>query len=199
MKVENISQKKYSTNFKAIKSIKCEGLYKKFPEEGKKLIQTFKENAKAMDFCKKYDVDIVFFAQEKAMNCVDSSINIHYKDPTKGFFKRLSDAICGNEDLIRVFGFGNKYNIKDSIHESTMELNEMITAQYGQYNKSGLLNIHIKNAEKNIEANLLEKAKKQAKTEEINKAKISAREQFEKDSSELEEMLSKLKDSTKKN
>ena len=199
MKVENISQNNYSTNFKAIRSIKCEGLYKKFPEEGKKLIQTFKENAKAMDFCRKYDVDIVFFAQEKAMNCVDSSINIHYKDPTKGFFKRLSDAILGKEDLIRVFGFGNKYNIKDSIHESTMELNEMITAQYGQYNKSGLLNIHIKNAEKNIEANLLEKAKKQAKTEEINKAKISAREQFEKDSSELEEMLSKLKDSTKKN
>jgi hypothetical protein len=73
----------------------------------------------------------------------------------------------------------------------------MITAQHGQYNKSSLLNSHIKNAEKNIEANLLEKAKKQAKTEEINKAKISAREQFEKDSSELEEMLSELKDSTK--
>lgn len=198
MKVENISQNNYSTNFKAIKSIKCEGLYKKFPEEGKKLIQSFKENAKAMDFCKKYDVDIVFFAQEKAMNSVDSSINIHYKDPTKGFFKRLSDAICGNEDLIRVFGFGNKYNIKDSIHESTMELNEMIASQYGQYNKSGLLNSHIKVAEKNIESNLLEKAKKQAKTEEINRAKISAKEQFEKDSSELEKMLSELKDSTKK-
>ena len=126
MNVGNISQNNNSTNFKAIKSVRCEGLLKKFPEEGKKLIQTFKENTKAMDFCRKYDVDIVFYAQEKAMNSVDSSINIHYKDPTKGFFKRLSDAICGKEDLVRVFGFGNKFNVKDSLLASTRELNEMM-------------------------------------------------------------------------
>ena len=81
MNVGNISPNQNSTNFKAIKSIKCEGLYKKFPEEGKKLIQTFKENAKVMEFCRKYDVDIVFNASEKNMNCVQSILSIFYKIP----------------------------------------------------------------------------------------------------------------------
>jgi hypothetical protein len=35
MQVQNNPQMASATSFKAIKSVKCEGLYKKFPEEGK--------------------------------------------------------------------------------------------------------------------------------------------------------------------
>ena len=49
-------------NFKAIKSIKSAGLYKNQPRLVQGLVETFQTNKTAMDFCKKYDVDIATIA-----------------------------------------------------------------------------------------------------------------------------------------
>ena len=68
MQVQNVglSQNNYSQkhnpNFTAIKSVKCDGLYKKYPELANELVTAFKKNPTAMEFCKKYDVDVVFYA-----------------------------------------------------------------------------------------------------------------------------------------
>ena len=60
MQVQNdCSVGNYNTSFKRIRSIKCAGLYKKQPQYANKLIEAFKQNEKAMEFCKKYDVDIL--------------------------------------------------------------------------------------------------------------------------------------------
>ena len=199
MKVENISQNNYSTNFKAIKSMKCEGLYKKFPEEGKKLIQTFKENAKAMEFCRKYDVDIVFNASEKNMNSVESILSIFYKNPAKNIFQRFSSWLFGGDNCIRIFGFGNNYNIKDSLKHSTRELNEMMTSQTMVTNKfynprkSGTLDSHVTMAEDNIEIELEMKHSRK-----LNKAKKEKpQNNYHKDSEELKNMMNEVIDSTK--
>lgn len=199
MKVENISQKKYSTNFKAIKSIKCEGLYKKFPEEGKKLIQTFKENAKAMEFCRKYDVDIVFNASEKNMNSVESILSIFYKNPAKNIFQRFSSWLFGGDDCIRIFGFGNNYNIKDSLKHSTRELNEMITSQtmvtnkYYNPRKSGTLDSHVMMTEDNIQIRL--DMKHSQKTKEADKE--NPLNNYHKNTEELKNMMNEVINSTK--
>ena len=40
----------YNQSFTGIKKVKCLGLYEKYPDLGKELVDTFKNNSKAMDF-----------------------------------------------------------------------------------------------------------------------------------------------------
>ena len=93
--------------------------------------------------------------------------------------------------------FGNKFNVKDSLLASTRELNEMMMDMNKIYNKSGLLNSHIQIAEDQISLNMENKAKKLVDKNEANKAQNAIKEQFKKDSTDLEKMLEELKDSTK--
>ena len=53
--INSYNDKKNQPNFTAIKSLKMEGLYKKYPELGKQLVDTFQSSPRAMEFCKKYD------------------------------------------------------------------------------------------------------------------------------------------------
>ncbi|MBE7710535.1 MAG: hypothetical protein E7Z92_00180 [Cyanobacteria bacterium SIG31] len=130
-----------SPNFKAIKSVRCEGLYKKFPEQGKILVDTFKNNKTAMEFCKKYDVKLVFHACEEAMHSVKSSILIFLENPTKGWFSRL---INGKYDKIDLAGYGNKYEVGKSLEESTKRLVDYMLESTNGKPVSGLLNQHLK-------------------------------------------------------
>ena len=66
----NYSSQRHNPNFTAIKSVKCDGLYKKYPELANELIEALKQNPKAMEFCKKYDVDIIFYAIKQYQNSV---------------------------------------------------------------------------------------------------------------------------------
>ncbi len=49
----NFSQNnnRYNQSFAGIRQVKCSGLYKKYPELGKEMVDTFKDNPKVMDFC----------------------------------------------------------------------------------------------------------------------------------------------------
>lgn len=68
MQIQNVTlaqnnySQRHNPNFTSIKSVKCEGLYKKTPELATDVVEAFKANPKAMEFCRKYDVDIVFYA-----------------------------------------------------------------------------------------------------------------------------------------
>ena len=95
----------YNQSFTGIKKVKCLGLYEKYPDLGKELVDTFKNNSKAMDFCKKYDVDIIFHAAKDYIDSVKSSVNIFYDNVTKSKFKKFFN---NHEDRIEISGWGNE-------------------------------------------------------------------------------------------
>ena len=70
-------------NFQALKSLKYRGLYKKYPEQAKKLKQAFMNNKIAMDFCKTYDVDVSIGAKKHGKNILSSYIRLDFINPIK--------------------------------------------------------------------------------------------------------------------
>ena len=119
MKVINASSTNNTTNFKAIKNVKCKGLYKEFPKYGKELVDSFNSNSKAIEFCKKYDVNLIFNACIDAMNSVKSSMQIIFKNPTKNKFL----GFLGNQkDKIELTSYGNTHFVEGSLKDSTNRL-----------------------------------------------------------------------------
>ena len=148
MFVQNNPQMASATSFKAIKSVKCEGLYKKFPEEGKKLVDAFKNNSKAMDFCKKYDVNVVFYAVKEQFESVASSLHIFFKNPAKSWVSKLID---GKQDKIELNGYGNAYNTKKSLEESTKQLVNYMEESTPNKSVSGVLDQHLELKDEEIQ------------------------------------------------
>ena len=70
-------------NFQALKSLKYRGLYKKYPEQAKKLKQAFMNNKIAMDFCKTYDVDVSIGAKKHGKNILSNYIRLDFINPIK--------------------------------------------------------------------------------------------------------------------
>ncbi len=161
-----------SPNFKAIKSVKCEGLYKEFPRYGKDLVDTFKKNPTAMEFCRKYDVDLVFHACKDMMNSVRSTILLIFENPTKSKFL----GFLGNrKDKIELSGYGNAYNYDASLKASTNTLIDYMLDSTEGKPVTGLLDSHIKLKEKEINDILLKKElnakdKQQIKGEDLPNA-----------------------------
>ena len=128
-------------NFKAIKSVKHQGLYKKHPKLAQNLVDTFKTNKTAMDFCKKYDVDIVFDACKDIMDSVKSSVAIFFKNPAK---TKCFGLISNVKDSIIIHGYGNKYNIPESLKEGTKNLELHIIEEGTREGSTGILTGNIK-------------------------------------------------------
>ncbi|MGN0031018.1 MAG: hypothetical protein ACI37Q_03590 [Candidatus Gastranaerophilaceae bacterium] len=160
----NYSSQRHNPNFTAIKSVKCEGLYKKYPELANELIEAFKQNPKAMDFCKRYDVDIIFHAMKQYRDSVQSSLHIFFdnisKSKTEKFFERLFGS---NNDKIVLHSWGSGYSVPKSIEQSTKEMVESIILPERKVADGycgGLLNAHIEATEAEIQKVLDEKASK---------------------------------------
>ena len=112
-------------NFKAIKSIKVAGLYKEHPELGKKLVDAFQTNDIAMNFCKKYDVKIIFDAYRYTRYYVKSSIRIIiYKTKSFGKLQDINVKRCGDES----------FDVDRNLSISTKKLSEDIIENYGDLN-----------------------------------------------------------------
>lgn len=158
----NYSQKS-NPNFTSIKSVRCEGLYKKYPELANNLVDTLKNNPNAMEFCKKYDVDIVFHAMKQFQEGVESSIHIFFDNVAKSKTRKFFDKLSGNnDDKVVLHAWGNKYSIPESIEASTAELAECISPERkvnGRY-LGGMLDAHIKLADDKMQKVLDEKSKK---------------------------------------
>lgn len=192
MRIQNDSTQLPTTvqapNFKAIKSVRCEGLYKKYPEYGQELVDTFKKNPKAMEFCKKYDVDIVFHAFKRAVSATESSIHILFKNPAKKTFL----GILGNKrDEIALHGFGNQYEEKLSLGQSTANLKDYI-AENIPGKTSGVLDSHIELKEEEIQEVLDKKAAKLAQKQEKSEATRNSKNKIAADTEKLQDSIQEL-------
>lgn len=178
MQIQNVTlsqnnySQKHNPNFTAIRSVKCEGLYKKYPELANNLVSAFKENPTAMAFCKKYDVDIVFAAIKQMQDTVESSIHIVFDNISKSKVRRFFEGVLGkNDDKVVLHAWGNEYSLPCSIEKSTQNLAEHISPEVktAEGYRGGMLDSHLKNAEERIQTALnkrLEKiSKKKAKAE----------------------------------
>lgn len=196
MNIENrpYSGVKSNPNFTSIRSIKCSGLYKKHPEYGQELVDAFKKSPKAMEFCKKYDVDIVFYAAKERMAAVNSEIHVFFDDISRGKFKRFFDAINGKKEDVTIGCFSNEYDVEKSLHKSTRELIDRILPKSAGTNKNqnGLFDSHLKYADERVQEALDKKAQKleqiQIKTNQKEQARnkqIQARENLNNSINEL--------------
>jgi LPS O-antigen subunit length determinant protein (WzzB/FepE family) len=193
MFVQNNPQMASATSFKAIKSVKCEGLYKKFPEEGKKLVDAFKNNSKAMDFCKKYDVNVVFYAVKEQFESVASSLHIFFKNPAKTkFFGLIKNA----DDKISLSVYDYRGGIKESLEKSTARLKDYITENIPG-KTSGVLDSHIHYKQEEISEYLAQKSKKEQ--EAVKKANLKNQLKSQKISAEesLKESIENLVNNSK--
>lgn len=194
MQVQNVglSQNNYSQkhnpNFTAIKSVKCDGLYKKYPELANELVTAFKKNPTAMEFCKKHDVDIVFYAVKQMQDAVESSIHIFFDNISKSKARKFFDKLVGNnDDKIVLHAWANNYSLPSSMEQSTQRLVEYISPErkIGDRYRGGMLDSHIKSADERIQKVINEK--RQDKYVQAQPVKASK--------SGLEEKQAKLQDS----
>lgn len=123
----------------------------------------FKKNPKAMEFCKKYDVNIVFHAVKQMQDAVASSINIFFDNVAKSKPRKFFDKLTGNtDDKVVLHAWGNKYSLPQSLKESTVELIDKISPErkVGDSYRGGMLDSHLKLADEEMQKIISEKSKK---------------------------------------
>lgn len=186
MQVQNVNNysQMNNPNFTSIKSVRCEGLYKKYPEFADALVTAFQENPKAMEFFKKYDVNIVFHAVKQMQDAVASSINIFFDNVAKSKPRKFFDKLTGNtDDKVVLHAWGNKYSLPQSLKESTVELIDKISPErkVGDSYRGGMLDSHLKLADEEMQKIISEKSKKnldkyvQAQAAKASKARFEAK------------------------
>ncbi len=195
MQVDNVSNYKIKRNpqFTSIKSITTSGLYKKFPEYGKELVDAFRKNPEVIQFCKKYDVDIVFDAF-KGTSMIESSMHILYDNLAKSKVRRFFDRLCGNRDKVSLHSWGNSFDVKLSIKKSTSDLVEMILPEGAgvQKSRNGLLNSHLRSADKSIQDILDERAQKSLAQKSKKAEKVHAEDCFVANEKALDDSIKDL-------
>lgn len=200
----NYSQK-HNPNFTSIKSVKCAGLYKKNPELAAEVVEAFKANSKALEFCKKYDVNIVFYAFKDMHQSVESSLHIFYDNISKSKFRKFLDKFLGyKDDKISIHAWSDKYSLPESLKESTVNLIEAIAPQKKVKDgyRGGMLDSHIELADKKIQDTLAERAaklkEKQDRLKAAKEAKLeipndeNSKAKFEKSKSKLQKSMDDL-------
>ena len=190
----NNSSNKYNPNFTSIKSIKCKGLYKKYPQFANSLVESFQKNPKAIEFCKKYDVDIVFYAVEQRKHSVQSSVHIFFDNIAKSKTRKLFDKLAGkSDDKIELYAWG-KYSLPHAIEESTANLIEAMSPERKVANgyRGGFLDSNIKFAEEKIQKALSEKAKIVEQKAAESAAAKAAKAQYRNDVSKLQNSIKEL-------
>ena len=195
----NLSQSNYTQknnpNFTSIRSVRCEGLYKKYPELAGDLVESLKNNPKAMAFCKKYDVDIVFFAAKRMQEAVESSVHIFFDNVSKSKFRKFFEKLAGNtDDKVTIHAWGNEWTLKNSIEESTAKLAEAISPErkVADGYRGGLLDSHLKSADERMEKILKQKSQKQMESAKKISEAANAKSKFETDTSKLQNTINDL-------
>ena len=154
-----------SPNFTAIKSVKCEGLYKKYPQLANDVVDALKQNPNAMEFCKEYDVDIV----------IDANKPMFHSD-TYSSIKIIYEERCQAE--LKSWGHGDTFT--KSVQESTRELVHDMSPDteivFGDYS-GDLLGFQIHKIKKNIQFIQHQKALEKEEKEVM----LSVKKNFKKD------------------
>ncbi len=179
--------------FGAIKSVKCTGLYEQFPDLGKDLVDTFQSNPKAMDFCKKYDVDLVFSAIKTGWSSVQTTLHVFYDDLSKGKFKKFWQGLTSSPDEVSVASFSGSYNInyEDSLKATTLSLKQMI-APPGTKGYKGTLDKFLKEADDKLCVAYAKRPDIVSKNKHHVDADLDSRMQLEEETSKLEASIRNL-------
>lgn len=137
-------------SFGSIKSIKSLGLYKKYPNFTKELVDSFMANDKAMTFCKKYDVDLVF-ASRLDSNFVYSDFVMFVDNISKGKLRKFLDALNAKQDRIHLTSVSHVWDKNEGLELSTSYLKHYFS------DESGVLNSHMKLKDEEIQTVLAKK------------------------------------------
>ena len=170
-------------------------MYKKYPQFANSLVESFQKNPKAIEFCKKYDVDIVFYAVKQMRDSVQSSVHIFFDNIAKSKTRKLFDKLAGkSDDKIEVYAWGKKYSLPHSIEESTANLIEAMSPERKVANgyRGGFLDSNIKFAEEKIQKALSEKAKIVEQKAAESAAAKAAKAQYRNDVSKLQNSIKEL-------
>ena len=114
----------------------------------------YRKNPTAMQFCKKYDVDLVFHACKDMMNSVRSTLLLSFENPAKSKFLGF---LGSRKDKIELSGYGNAYDTRSSLKTSTNQLMDYMLDSTEGKPVSGVLNSHIKLKEEQIADTLFKK------------------------------------------
>ena len=90
-----------------------------------------------MEFCRKYDVDIVFHACKDMMNSVRSTLLLSFENPAKSKFLGF---LGSRKDKIELSGYGNAYDTRSSLKTSTNQLMDYMLDSTEGKPVSGVLN-----------------------------------------------------------
>jgi hypothetical protein len=112
-------------NFTAIKSFNCQGLYRDFPKQGKSLVEAFKSNDFALEFCKKHDVDIEFNAYAHRSGGVQNRFTMYYRDVVDGGLKKIISALKGQK-RVEIATFACDSGVEQNFNKSAEEMKNLI-------------------------------------------------------------------------
>jgi hypothetical protein len=148
-----------NVNFQGIRSINCEGLFKKYPQASREILESFKSSTKAMQFCNTHDVDIFLRTCELEMGAIDSEFIMLYKNlaPESGFMNKLLHKIKSPKS-IRIGTYNNAYDKIKSFNNGVEKLKQHVSPYEPNEKFSGVLEAHISYATKE-EDKLLKKQK----------------------------------------
>ena len=188
MNIHNNMQSNIAPSFGAIKSIKCTGLYEKRPDLSKELVDTFTSNPVAMDFCKKYDVDIVFNARKDSQNLI-STFYIQYDNPAKSSFSKF---VGRSKDKFAMSSYGYNWDIDRFLPEVTEDMKNKIA-----HNKMGVLDGNLKYIDDEITAKLNEEKQKQVAKQAKKNAEQFAHNKRFLDAAALNDTIKKAMEDSK--
>ena len=169
----NVNSTNTNPQFKAIKSFQCKGLYKKFPDAAKEIVDTFQANPKAMDFCSKYDVDIFLTAKESwetGHYAIKNTLLIVYENIAKSKIKKVIDWLLKNtsKDQIQFDFFDESVTQYGREKPVTKNFKKALSPWNAEFPRTtGQLDYQIDAAERDIQELLAAKAAKAAKAAEV--------------------------------
>jgi hypothetical protein len=166
-----------NVNFQRIRSINCEGLFKKYPRASREVLDSFKSSAKAMQFCDTHDVDIFLRTCKLEMGAVDSEFIMLYKNlaPESGSIAKLLHKIKSPK-RIRIGTYNNAFDTTESFKNGVTKLKQNLSPYEPNEKFSGVLESHIDYVTKEEDA-LLKKQTEQSVRKENKLNQNALREQ----------------------
>lgn len=117
MNISPVSNNQNNTNFEALRSIDFARKLSKKPQAQEKLLDAIQMNSSLQNFCKKFDVNLVFDAFEDGYNRGVSRMAVVYKDlpdKSKSFFEKVKNAFKSYEPIV-ISGYD--YTIDGAIND----------------------------------------------------------------------------------
>ena len=176
MNICPINNNQNNANFGALKSIDFARKLAKNPQAQEKLLDAIQLNSSLQNFCKKFDVNLVFDAFEDGYNRGVSRMAVIYKDlpdKSKTFFEKLKDTFKAREPIV-ISGYD--YTLGGAIDDLTTRISSQ---QDGIFDYTVDKVYEEKLAKEKAEANLKAKKEKElAEKTELQRAQEKVNERI---------------------